>query len=97
MVSHIATLDTTNKTWDKVTELYQNATTNKKLILRENQRNTNMNKWESVVIYLTKVRATRDELVAVSDKPFDDDLVRITLNGFSKQWDVFIQVINGRD
>lgn len=54
-----------------------------------------MRKGESVVSYLTRVRAMRDELAAIGDKPNDDELMSITLNGFSKQWEVFIQVING--
>jgi len=44
--------------------------------------------------YLIRVRLAKDELAAVRDKPSDDELVRIALNGFSKQCDVFVQVIN---
>lgn len=56
-----------------------------------------MNKGEDVTCYLTRLRLVKDELAIVGDKPDDDELVRIALNGFSKQWDVFVQVINGRD
>lgn len=39
IVLHIIELDTTKKMWDAIINLYQNATTNKKLILKENLRN----------------------------------------------------------
>lgn len=93
---HIAELDTPKKMWDAILNLYQNATTNWKLILGEKLMNTRMNKGEDVTSYLTILRLVKDELVAIGDKPSDDELVRIALNGFSKQWDVFVQVVNGR-
>lgn len=95
IVPHIAELDTTKKMWDAILNLYQNATTNWKLILREKMRNARMNKGEDVTSYLTRLKLIKDELVAIGDKPSDDELVWIALNGFSKQWDVFVQVVNG--
>ncbi|KAH9294831.1 hypothetical protein KI387_038419, partial [Taxus chinensis] len=50
-----------------------------------------MNKGEDVTSYLTRLRIFKDELAAVGDKPSDDELVRIALNGFTKQWEVFVQ------
>jgi len=43
IVPHISELDTTNKMWDAILNLYQNATTNRKMILREKLKNTWMN------------------------------------------------------
>ncbi|KAH9291810.1 hypothetical protein KI387_043003, partial [Taxus chinensis] len=56
-----------------------------------------MNKGEDVTSYLTRLRLVKDELAVVGDSPSDDELVRIALNGFTKQWDVFVQVVSGRD
>jgi len=47
------------------------------------------------VSHFTRIRAVRDELATVGDKSDDDELLRTALNKFSKQWDVFAQVING--
>lgn len=47
--------------------------------------------------YLTKVRLVKDDLAMVGDKPSDDELVRIALNGFFKEWSMFVQVISRRD
>ena len=43
IVPHILELDTTKKMWDAILNLYQNATTNRKMILREKIKNTQMN------------------------------------------------------
>ena len=55
IVPHISKLDTTNKMWDAILNLYQNATTNWKLILREMLKNTWMHKGEDVTSYLTEI------------------------------------------
>lgn len=56
-----------------------------------------MNKGEDVTSYLTRPRLVKDKLASIGDSPSDDELVRIVLNGFTKQWDVFVQVISGWD
>lgn len=84
IVSHITDLDIAKAMWDAILNLYQNVTTNRKLILREKLRNNPMNKGEDATSYLTGLRLVKDELVVVGDKPSDDELVQIGLNGFSK-------------
>jgi hypothetical protein len=95
IVPHIAELDTAKKKWDAILNLYQNATTNRKMILREKLKNTRMNQGEDVTSYLTRPKLVKDELAVVGDSPSDDELVRIALNGFTKQWGVFVQVVSG--
>ena len=84
IVPHILELDTAKKMWDVILNLYQNATTNRKMILREKLKNTRMNQGENVTSYLTKLRLVKDKLAALGDSPSDDELVRIALYGFSK-------------
>ena len=56
-----------------------------------------MQKGEGVTSYLTRLHNVRDELATVGEKPFDDELVCTTLNGFSKECCTFVQVIYGGD
>lgn len=77
-------------------KLFQNDTINRKLILKEKLRNTRQNKGEGVVSYITRIKLVKDELEVVEEKIDEDELMRTTLNGFPKQWNVFVQVINGR-
>ena len=55
------------------------------MILREKLKNTQMNHKEDIISYLTRLRLVKDKLIAIGDSPSDDELVRISLNGFSKQ------------
>jgi len=56
-----------------------------------------MQKGENVTSYLTMIQGVRDELAAIGEKPYESVLVCIPLNGFSKEWRTFVQVIFGRD
>ena len=47
IVPHISELDTAKEMWDAILNLYQNATTNRKMILREKLKNTWMNQGET--------------------------------------------------
>lgn len=96
-VPHILELDIAKKMWDVILNLYQNATTERKMILKEKLKNTRMNQGEDVTSYLTKLRLVKDKLAVVGDSPSDDELVRVVLNGFTKQWSVFVQVVSERD
>jgi hypothetical protein len=67
------------------------------MLLREKLRSTKMAKGESVVSYLTKFTQIRDELAAVGETVDETELVRIALNGFTKQWDVFVRGVVARE
>jgi hypothetical protein len=50
-----------------------------------------------LVTYLTKFTQIRDELTIVGETVDETKLVRTTLNGFTKQWDVFVQGVVARE
>ena len=76
--------------------LYQSKNENQKMVLQERMRNTKMAKG-GVVPYLTRLTQIRDKLGVVSSKTNDEELVRITLNGFSKPWDTFVKGVVARE
>jgi hypothetical protein len=59
------------------------------MLLIEKLRSTKMAKGESVITYLTIFTKIRDELATVGEAVDETELVRTTLNGFTKQWEVF--------
>jgi hypothetical protein len=67
------------------------------MVLREKLNSIEMTKNENVVTYLTRLTQVRDELGVVGEAIVDSDLVRTTLNGFSKQWVVFVGGIVSRE
>jgi hypothetical protein len=83
--------------WESLTKLYQSTNENWKMVLREKLKSIKMTKAENVVTYLTRLTQVRDELGAVGEAIADNDLVRTTLNGVSKQWAIFVEGIVARE
>jgi hypothetical protein len=83
--------------WDALTKLYQSDNQNRKMALRDKLHSTKMSQGENVTSYLTKLRQIKDELAAVGDIIPESELVRIALNGFGKQWDVFVKCVVDRE
>jgi len=50
-----------------------------------------------VVTCITRLTQVRDDLGAVGEAIADNELVRTTLNGVSKQWVVFVEGIMARE
>jgi hypothetical protein len=63
------------------------------MVLREKLRDTKMTRSNTVTNYLTKITRVHDQLAVVGEVMIDEELVRTTLNGFSKPWAPFIEGI----
>jgi hypothetical protein len=97
LIPHLAEKQTTKEMWDALKGLYENKNENMKMALRDKLHNTRMAKGENVASYLTQIRKVRDELVVVGETVPDSELVRIALKGFTKEWDVFVKCVVGRE
>jgi hypothetical protein len=97
IIPHLSGKKTTKEMWDALVKLYQSDNQSRKMLLREKLRSTKMAKGESVVTYLTKFTQIRDELAAVGEAVDETELVRTTLNGFTKQWEVFVRGVVARE
>ena len=81
--------------WDTLKGLYEAKNENKIMALKDKLHATKMVKGEDVTSYLTRVAQLKDELVAVGEVIADLELVRIALQGFTKEWDVFVKYVVG--
>jgi hypothetical protein len=79
--------------WEALVKFYRSYNQRRKMFLREKMRNTNMARGESFFTYLTKFTQIRDELKVVGEIVDDIELVRKTLNGFTKKCNVFVIVL----
>jgi len=77
--------------WEFQVKLYQSTNQRKKMLLKKKLRGTKMARGESVDTYLTKITQIRDELATVGETVDETEIVRTALNGFTKQWDVFVK------
>jgi hypothetical protein len=97
LIPHLAEKKTTKEMWDALKNLFEAKNENRKMALKAKLHDTKMGKEESVSSYLTWVTQVKDELAAVGEVISDSELVRIVLKGFTKEWEVFVKCVVGRD
>jgi hypothetical protein len=83
--------------WKVLTDLFQNNSDHRKLVLKDKLRKIKMEKGESIPKYLTKFFQCWDELGSVGITVIDDDLVRLSLLGLPKNWHSYQDSVNGRE
>jgi hypothetical protein len=83
--------------WESLMKLYQITNENQIMVLREKLKSIRMTKVENLITYLTRLTQVRDELGVVGEAINYSELVRIALNGVTKQWVVFVEGIVARE
>ena len=96
IVPHIAAKNTAREMWVGLEKLYQGSSEQRKMYLEEKMRNTRMKKGERFDS-LSHIQDNRDQLLAIGFAPRDSELVRLTLNSVSEDYQVFVQSILGRE
>jgi hypothetical protein len=97
LIPHLAEKKTTNEMWDVLKGLYEAKNENQKMALRNKLHGARMVKEESVATYLTRVAQGKDELATVREVIPNSELVWIALKGFTKEWEVFVKCVVGRE
>jgi hypothetical protein len=97
LIPHLAEKKTAKEMWDALKNLFEVKNENRKMALKAKLHDTKMGKEESVSSYLTQVAQVKDELAVVGEVTSDFELVRIALNGFTKDWEVFVKCVVGRE
>jgi hypothetical protein len=67
------------------------------MVLKEKLKSTKISKTDTVASYLTGISQVPDELMAIGEVVKDYELVRTTLNGFSKTWALFLKGVVARE
>jgi hypothetical protein len=95
LIPHLAKKKTAYDMWETLKNLYEAKNENWKMDLKGKMHDTKMGKGENVASYLTQVAQVKDELAAVGEVNSNSKLVRITLKGFTKEWEVFVKCVVG--
>jgi hypothetical protein len=97
LIPHLAEKKTSNEMWVALKGLCEAKNKNRKMALWDKLHGARMVKGESVATYLTRVAQVKDELAVVGEVIPDSELVRIALKGFTKEWEVFVKCVVGRE
>ena len=60
--------------------------------LRNQLKNTRMQKGESIQEYFSRISELKEQLEAIGDTIDEDELIMTALNGLTTPWDAFIQL-----
>jgi hypothetical protein len=97
IIHHVSGNDFTFQMCKSLCILYQSPNQNQKMVLQEKLRGTKMTKTNTVASFLTRFSHIHDELVVVGEVVDPVELVRKTLNGFSKPWESFVRGIISKE
>jgi hypothetical protein len=97
IIPHVFGKDFAFQMSQSLCNLYQSPNQNWKMVLQEKLRGTKMTKTDSVASFFTRFLQIRDELATVGEIVDPLELVRTTLNGFSKLWERFVRGIVARE
>ena len=79
--------------FDALTIMYEGKNINWKMNLRTQLKNTNMQKGEIAHEYFSRISQFMEQLEAIGDTLDEDELIMTALNGVTRPWDAFIQIV----
>jgi hypothetical protein len=97
IIPHVSSKDFTFQMWQSLCILYQSPNQNQKMVLQEKLRGTKMTKTDTVTSFLVRFSQIHDELVVMGEVVDPVELVRTTLNGFSKPRESFVRGIVAKE
>jgi hypothetical protein len=97
LIPHLAEKKTTKEMWDALKNLFEVKNGNRKMALKAKLYDIKMDKEDIVSSYLTWVAQLKDELAVFGEVIMDSEMVMISLNGFTKEWEVFVKCLVGRE
>jgi hypothetical protein len=97
LILHLVEKKTTQEMWDALKNLFEAKNENRKMALKDTLHDTKMGKGKSVSSYITWVAQVKDDLAVVGEVISDLELVRIALKGFTKECEVFVKCVVGRE
>jgi hypothetical protein len=97
LIPHLSEKKTAYDMWEDLKNLYEAMNANRKMALKDKLHDTKMAKGEGVSPYLTRLAQVKDELAVVGEIISEVELGRISLKGFTKEWDAFVKCVVGRE
>jgi hypothetical protein len=96
LIPQMSSKNNPKELFDALTRTYEGKNINRKINLRNQLKNTKMQKGEVVQDYFSKVSQFKEQLESIGDNFDEDEIIMTTLNGLTIPWDDFIQTICAR-
>jgi hypothetical protein len=96
LIPQVSSKETLKEMFDSLYKMYEGRNINRKINLRNQLKNVKMKKGETVQDYFSRVYQFKEQLEGIGDKVDEDEIVMTTLNGLTRPWDDFIQIVCAR-
>jgi hypothetical protein len=93
LIPYVSSKKTLKEMSDTLTRLYEGKNINQKMNLRTQLKNTRMQKGEMIHEYFSIILEFKKQLKDIGDTIDEDELIMTALNGLTRPWDAFIQMI----
>jgi hypothetical protein len=80
----VSSKKTLKEMFDVLTRLYEGKNINRKMNLRNQLKNTRMQRGESIQEYFSRISQFKEKLEAIGDAIDEGELIMMTLNGLSR-------------
>lgn len=97
IIPHIRDCKTANEIWTTLKDMYEIKNTSRTLFLRKKILSIKMEENESVSSFLSRIKEVKDKLSDIGRTVENDDLVTITMNGMTDDYQMFITGLNARE
>jgi hypothetical protein len=97
LIPYISHLDSSNKMYDSLTNLFSVRNIGQVMILKNELCDMKMNDDDIITSYLVRISQLRDQIQAIEEIISEKELVNIVLNGPPKTWDAFSASMNTRN
>eukprot|EP00253_Pinus_taeda_P010637 PITA_10637 len=97
IIPHIRDCKTANDIWTILKEMYESKNTNRTWYLRKKILSIKMEENESVSSFISRVKEVKVKLTNIGETMTNDDLVTITMNGMTDDYQMFIMGLNARE
>ena len=82
--------------YDALSRMYEGRNINRKMNLRAQLKRTKMSHGESIQDYFTSVSQIKEQIESIGDKLDEYEMVMTALNGLTRPWESFIQMMCDR-
>lgn len=97
IIPHIQDCKTANEIWTTPKDMYEIKNTSRTLFLKKKILSIKMEENESVSSFLSQIKEVKDKLSDIGQTVANDDLVTITMNGMTDDYQMFITGLNARE
>eukprot|EP00253_Pinus_taeda_P036376 PITA_36376 len=97
IIPHIRDCKSAADIWDTLKGLYETQNSNRVLALKGKLFALKMGENESVGGFMARVKDLKDQLGAIGEKVSDSDLVTLTLNRMTDEYQTFISALSARE